>query len=123
MQNDSNDESIKEETNYYTVTFDSNGGTNIDSVVIKENDVIIEPSIPQKEGYIFEYWELDGKQYDFNTKVTSEVTLIAKWQEVEEEVVETIEESKTNSTIIYVVIGFISCLIIILIIRKILKNK
>ena len=85
LQNDSNDESIKEEINYYTVTFDSNGGTNIDSVVVKENDVIIEPSSPEKEGYTFEYWELDGKQYDFNTKVTSEITLIAKWQEVEEE--------------------------------------
>lgn len=85
LQNDSNDESIKEEINYYTVTFDSNGGTNIDSVVIKENDVIIEPSIPQKEGYIFEYWELDGKQYDFNTKVTSEIILIAKWQEIDKE--------------------------------------
>lgn len=85
LQNDSNDESIKEEINYYTVTFDSNGGTNIDSVVVKENDVIIEPSSPEKEGYTFEYWELDGKQYDFNTKVTSEIILIAKWQEVEEE--------------------------------------
>ena len=85
LQNDSNDESIKEEINYYTVTFDSNGGTNIDSVVVKENDVIIEPSSPEKEGYTFEYWVLDGKQYDFNTKVTSEITLIAKWQEVEEE--------------------------------------
>ena len=49
--------------------------------------------------------------------------VIAREEIVEEEVVETIEESKTNSTIIYVVIGFISCLIIILIIRKILKNK
>ncbi len=85
LQNDSNDESIKEEINYYTVTFDSNGGTNIDSVVIKENDVIIEPSSPEKEGYTFEYWELDGKQYDFNTKVTSEITLIAKWQEIDKE--------------------------------------
>lgn len=85
LQNDSNDESIKEEINYYTVTFDSNGGTNIDSVVVKENDVIIEPSSPEKEGYTFEYWELDGKQYDFNTKVTSEITLIAKWQEIDKE--------------------------------------
>ena len=49
--------------------------------------------------------------------------VIAREEIVEEEVVETIEESKTNSTIIYVVIGFISCLIIILIIKKILKNK
>ena len=49
--------------------------------------------------------------------------VITREEIVEEEVVETIEEPKTNSTIIYVVIGFISCLIIILIIKKILKNK
>ena len=85
LQNNFDDESIIEEINYYTVTFDSQGGTNIDSVVVKENDVIKEPTIPEKEGYTFEYWELDGEQYDFNTKVASEVTLIARWQEVEEE--------------------------------------
>ena len=58
----------------------------------------------------------DEAKREYNIVITRE-------EIVEEEVVETIEESKTNSTIIYVVIGFISCLIIILIIRKILKNK
>lgn len=58
----------------------------------------------------------DEAKREYNIVITRE-------EIVEEEVVETIEESETNSTIIYVVIGFISCLIIILIIRKILKNK
>ena len=58
----------------------------------------------------------DEAKREYNIVITRE-------EIVEEEVVETIEEPKTNSTIIYVVIGFISCLIIILIIRKILKNK
>ena len=58
----------------------------------------------------------DEAKREYNIVITRE-------EIVEEEVVETIEESKTNLTIIYVVIGFISCLIIILIIRKILKNK
>ena len=58
----------------------------------------------------------DETKREYNIVITRE-------EIVEEEVVETIEESKINSTIIYVVIGFISCLIIILIIRKILKNK
>ena len=80
----SNDDPVEEIT-YYTINFDSLGGTNVDSVVVKENEVIKEPSIPEKEGYTFQYWELDGKQYDFNTKVTSEITLTAKWQEVKEE--------------------------------------
>lgn len=58
----------------------------------------------------------DETKREYNIVITRE-------EIVEEEVVETIEEPKTNSTIIYVVIGFISCLIIILIIKKILKNK
>ena len=58
----------------------------------------------------------DEAKREYNIVITRE-------EIVEEEVVETIEEPKTNSTIIYVVIGFISCLIIILIIKKILKNK
>ena len=58
----------------------------------------------------------DETKREYNIVITRE-------EIVEEEVVEIIEEPKTNSTIIYVVIGFISCLIIILIIRKILKNK
>lgn len=53
----------------------------------------------------------DEAKREYNIVITRE-------EIVEEEVVETIEESKTNSTIIYVVIGFISCLIIILIIKK-----
>ena len=57
----------------------------------------------------------DETKREYNIVITREKI-------VEEEVVEIIEEPKTNSTIIYVVIGFISCLIIILI-RKILKNK
>ena len=58
----------------------------------------------------------DEAKREYNIVITRE-------EIVEEGVVETIEEPKTNSTIIYVVIGFISCLIIILIIKKILKNK
>ena len=58
----------------------------------------------------------DETKREYNIVITRE-------EIVEEEVVEIIEEPKTNSTIIYVVIGFISCLIIILIIKKILKNK
>ena len=53
----------------------------------------------------------DETKREYNIVITRE-------EIVEEEVVETIEEPKTNSTIIYVVIGFISCLIIILIIKK-----
>lgn len=68
-------------TNYYTITFDTDGGSSIDSVVVANNDTLEEPTSPTKEGYTFLYWELDGEEYDFTTKVTSDITLTAVWKE------------------------------------------
>ena len=66
---------------YYTITFDTNGGSPIDSIVVADNTTIEKPSDPTKEGYTFEYWELDGEEYDFTTPVTEEMTLTAIWKE------------------------------------------
>ena len=68
-------------TNYYTITFDTDGGSSIDSIVVANNDTLEEPASPIKEGYTFLYWELDGEEYDFTTKVTSDITLTAVWKE------------------------------------------
>ena len=68
-------------TNYYTITFDTDGGSSIDSIVVANNDTLEEPTSPTKEGYTFLYWELDGEEYDFTTKVTSDITLTAVWKE------------------------------------------
>ena len=70
-----------EETNFYTVNFDTDGGSSIDSVVVKTNSTLEEPDNPTKEGYTFEYWELDGEEYDFTTPITSDITLTAIWKE------------------------------------------
>ena len=67
--------------NYYTITFDTDGGTSIDSIVVANNDTLEKPTSPTKEGYTFLYWELDGEEYDFTTKVTSDITLTAVWKE------------------------------------------
>ncbi len=76
---------IIEETqaNYYTITFDTDGGTPIDSVVVKTNDILEAPVAPTKEGYTFEYWALDDEEYDFTTPITSDITLTAVWKENE----------------------------------------
>ena len=66
---------------YYTITFDTKGGSPIDSIVVADNTTIEKPSDPTKEGYTFEYWELDGEEYDFTTPVTEEMTLTAIWKE------------------------------------------
>ncbi len=71
----------------YTVNFDTKGGTLVESQTVKENGVVIEPDEPTKEGYAFLGWYLSEEsttKYDFNTKVTENFTLIAKWLMVEE---------------------------------------
>ena len=39
------------------------------------------PTNPTKKGYKFVEWQLDGKAFDFNTKITAETTLTAVFEE------------------------------------------
>lgn len=68
-----------------TVTFDSDSGSKIESQIIKKGDKATKPTNPTKDGYEFVEWQLDGKAFDFNTEITEDITLKAKWE-------------KTNST-------------------------
>ena len=63
----------------YTVKFDSNGGSAVESVTVKENETVTKPKDPTREGYEFAGWYLDNKEYDFSTKVTKDITLKAHW--------------------------------------------
>ncbi len=69
----------------YTVTFDSNGGSAVAAVKVKENETVAKPSDPTRAGYTFAGWFLDDKEYDFNSKVTKDITLKAHWNTSEEE--------------------------------------
>src|SRR5690554_5175818 len=70
-------------TNEYTVTFDSNGGSEVASVVVEEGSKVDEPSEPTRLGYDFIEWQLDGDKFDFDTLITKDITLIAIWEEDE----------------------------------------
>ena len=64
----------------YTVTFDSNGGTTIDSQTVVKGQAATEPEAPTKlGGAVFSCWELDGNTYDFKTPVEDNITLKAAW--------------------------------------------
>ena len=63
----------------YEVKFNSNGGSKVESVMVKKNERVEAPKDPKKEGYVFVEWQLNGKSYDFKKKVTSNITLNAKW--------------------------------------------
>ena len=72
----------------YTVTFDTQGGSTIDSVSVFSYNTLNEPTAPVREGYSFDGWYTDQEctePYDFSTRVTHNITLYAKWTPESEE--------------------------------------
>ncbi|MEA4971287.1 MAG: InlB B-repeat-containing protein, partial [Candidatus Pelethousia sp.] len=71
----------------YTVTFNSNGGSDVASITgLTSGATITKPADPALEGHTFEGWyrnqNLTGK-WDFaNDTVTESITLYAKWETV-----------------------------------------
>ena len=65
----------------YTVTFNSLLGTTVEPQTVAENGLATKPADPTREGYVFAYWTLNGVEYDFNTPVTANITLTAKWDQ------------------------------------------
>lgn len=75
-----NDDPASSEAVYYDVTFNSAGGTEIESLRVLEGTVISKPSDPVKEGYIFDGWLNGNEKWNFESnKVTSNLTLTASW--------------------------------------------
>lgn len=60
-----------------TVTFDTDGGTNIASVNIKKGEKITLPEEPYKEGYDFYQWLVDDKEFNFDEKIKNDITIKA----------------------------------------------
>ncbi len=67
----------------FTITFNTNGGTAVESQTVIMNGVVTEPENPTRDGYQFEYWYLDSDDtpYDFDTQVTGNIELTAYWTE------------------------------------------
>ena len=67
----------------YTVSFDTNGNGNVDSITVESGESVTLPAVPEVTGY------RDGAWYDGDEKVegeftpTSDVTLVAKWYKIE----------------------------------------
>ena len=73
----------------YTVTFESNGGSEIEAQVIAEGEKVTEPEDPTKEGCAFLGWYLDEaltEPVDFETvTITKDTTFYALWLDVTDE--------------------------------------
>ena len=69
----------------YTVSFNTLGGSSVASQRVASGDTAEEPNAPTRRCSIFKYWfikDRDGneQQFDFTTRITSNVTLYAKWE-------------------------------------------
>ena len=63
-----------------TVTYDygERGGIYAKQIV-QAGETAIRPDVPSRQGYQFTDWYLDDTKYDFDTAVTGDMTLTAKW--------------------------------------------
>ncbi|MGE6664612.1 S-layer homology domain-containing protein [Paenibacillus xylanexedens] len=68
---------------YVNISFESNGGTEIDNQKVNYNSPAVNPDIPEKAGYTFSGWYQDSQllqAFDFNTSLTQNINLYAKWK-------------------------------------------
>jgi uncharacterized repeat protein (TIGR02543 family) len=61
--------------NEYQVTFDTQGGSEIEPVIAKYQEVIQAPADPTKVGYEFDAWDVE-----FPLEVTENITVTASWK-------------------------------------------
>ena len=67
---------IKEKS--FTITFDTDGGTSIENIIIEEGKTIILPVDPTKDGYVFKGWtDEENKTITKDTVVSKDMTLKA----------------------------------------------
>ena len=63
----------------YAVTFDSAGGSAVDTQLVEGGATATKPADPTREGYTFDGWYLDGAPFDFTQPITGNITLTATW--------------------------------------------
>lgn len=73
----------KYELNVVTITYDLDGGLGLTLETIPKNSTVTIPETPQKNGYRFLKWTLNGNDFSFTTKITKDITLKAVWEMIE----------------------------------------
>ena len=67
----------------YKIKFNTNGGSAVDSILIKENKEISKLPVTSKENYEFVGWYLNGEAFDLSLNINQDYTLDAVWKEKE----------------------------------------
>lgn len=67
---------------HYTVTFNTNGGTDVKAQDVAYKGLATVPEEPTKIGHVFAGWYADetlATEFDFTTPITADTTVYAKW--------------------------------------------
>lgn len=67
---------------HYTVTFNTNGGTDVDAQDVAYKGLATLPEEPTKVGHVFAGWYADealATEFDFTIPITADTTVYAKW--------------------------------------------
>ena len=63
------------------MTFDSDGGSEVEAQTVASGETATEPDDPAKDGAVFDGWYAEGadEAFDFSTAITENITLTAQW--------------------------------------------
>jgi len=87
----------------FEISFNSNGGTEVGSVIIKDNTITL-PDEPTKEGFIFNGWYLDNESFEnsltsnsvLDQNLFSDIIVYANWIEIKSDSLNNLEECISN---------------------------
>ena len=70
-------------TDKCTISFDSNGGSALNDLIVDKNTKANKPADPTRDGFEFVCWTLNGVEFNFDTNVQQSIKLVAKWKALE----------------------------------------
>ena len=96
--------------NPYTITYESNGGSEVNPETVLFEELFTKPDNPILTGHTFDGWYSDAKyleEFDFTTPATKDITVYAKWTKDEVPVLPGTGISNNYAGLIYVGMGSI----------------
>ncbi|MGI6781566.1 MAG: InlB B-repeat-containing protein [Acholeplasmataceae bacterium] len=66
----------------HSVTYNNEDNTLIEKTIYNQGSMITQPKNPEKEGYEFIGWFLNNELFTFNTPISSDLVLVAKFKKV-----------------------------------------
>lgn len=66
----------------YTVSFDSDGGTEVSNQIVEKGNTAKVPENPTKDDCNFIGWFYEDKIFDFSSEIIDNITIKAKWEKI-----------------------------------------